>query len=82
MTDKIDLSKLTHQQLVNLVTVRGQALEMHHDADHKFMELIDFERLTREQFVSYVQAKNGILAGLMTAEEQILAGYEKPPVAN
>lgn len=76
MEDEVDLNTLSHDQLVFLVQVRGQALAMHHDADTLLMEKLENGGLHEGELEKYVAAKNDILRGLMGAEEQILAGCQ------
>lgn len=82
MSGKIDLTKLSHEQLMHMVDVRGQALQMHHAADQQLLQMIEAEKLTDQHVAGYVKAKNDILAGLQVAEEKIMAGHTKPPLAN
>lgn len=78
MDTQIDLSSLTHEQLVFLVQVRGQALAMHSQADHVLFDKIETKTFQEGDLERYMTAKNDILHGLMTAEEQIIAGHKKP----
>lgn len=41
MQEQIDFATLTNEQLIHLVQVRGQALSMHHAADHVMLEKLD-----------------------------------------
>ncbi|SIQ23492.1 hypothetical protein SAMN05880590_102719 [Rhizobium sp. RU35A] len=79
MDTQIDLNTLSKEQLVFLVQVRGQALQMHCAADDK---LIERGELSPQRAEGFTKAKIDIMSGLMVAEEQILAGHEKPPLAN
>ena len=80
MSDTIDLNDLSKEQLIHLVQVRGQALGFHHQADEVLMEKLEQDGLEKGDLENYITAKNGILSGLMQAEEQIIGGAK--PLAN
>lgn len=80
MSENLDLNGLTKEQLIHLVQVRGQALGFHHQADAVLMEKLEQDRLESGDLEKYITAKNGILSGLMQAEEQIIGGAK--PLAN
>ncbi len=80
MSDTIDLNDLSKEQLIHLVQVRQQALNFHHQADAVLMEKLEQDRLESGDLEKYITAKNGILSGLMEAEEQIIGGAK--PLAN
>lgn len=76
MSDTVDFETLTSEQLIHLVQVRGQALSMHHAADHVMLEKLDGGTLSADDIKKYVIAKNEILHSLMTAEAQIIGGRQ------
>ncbi|MCY1668609.1 hypothetical protein [Rhizobium sp. SL86] len=82
MDTQIDLNTLSKEQLFFLVQVRGQALQMHRAADDRLFEIFEAGELTKDQAHRFMNAKLEILGSLAIAEEQILAGYQAPPVAN
>lgn len=80
--DQVDFSTLTHEQLVYLVQVRGQAIAQAAQADNTLWDKLASSSIQAGDFEAFMDAKQSIMAGLATAEEKILAGHPSDIAVN
>jgi hypothetical protein len=74
MPGEIDLSALSKEQLIQLVQVRGQALQFGWEIDRRFTEKMTGPDFQASDFDAFVQEKQDLALKFGIVEEKIIGG--------